>query len=80
MMLCRNLTAASYGIFTTGISSIHLMNVSIAMNKNLNPLGALGRIPTMSIPILQRSRSDRSVKEDLHALLFASRKISSHCT
>jgi hypothetical protein len=37
-------------MFTTGIASIHFVNVLIATNKNLNPLGALGKMPTMSIP------------------------------
>jgi hypothetical protein len=37
-------------MFTTCIASIHLVNVSTAMNKNLNPPGALGNAPTMSIP------------------------------
>jgi hypothetical protein len=50
IMLCRNLIAASCVMFTTGIASIHLVNVSIPMNKYLNPLGALGKMPTMSIP------------------------------
>jgi hypothetical protein len=49
-MLCRNLTVPSYVMFTTGMASIHMVNVSIATNKNLNPLSALGKIPTMSIP------------------------------
>jgi hypothetical protein len=50
MMLYRNLTAASCVIFTTGITFIHLVNVSIAMNKNLNPPSALGKTTAMSIP------------------------------
>jgi hypothetical protein len=37
-------------MFTTGMTSIHLVNMSIAMNNNLNPPGALGKIPTMLIP------------------------------
>jgi hypothetical protein len=49
MILCRNLIAASCVIFTTGIAFIHLVNVSIAMNKNLNPPGALGKMTTMLI-------------------------------
>jgi hypothetical protein len=50
MMLCRNLIATSCIIFTTDIASIYLVNVSIVMNKNLKPPGALGTMPTMSIP------------------------------
>jgi hypothetical protein len=50
IMLCRNLTTSSCVIFTTGIASIYLVNVSIVMNRNLNPPGALGKAPTMSIP------------------------------
>jgi hypothetical protein len=50
MMLCRNLTVASYIMFTTGIASIHLVNMSILMNKYLNPPSALGKMSTMSIP------------------------------
>jgi hypothetical protein len=44
------LTVASYIMFTTGIASIHLVNVSILMNKYLNPPSALGKMSTMSIP------------------------------
>jgi hypothetical protein len=50
MMLCSNLTAASWVRFTIGTTSIHLVNVSILMNKYLKPLGAQGKMPTMSIP------------------------------
>jgi hypothetical protein len=50
MMLYRNLTTASCVILTTGMASIQLVNVSIAMNKNQKPSGALGKMPTMSIP------------------------------
>jgi hypothetical protein len=50
MMLYRNLTATSYVIFARDIASIHLVNVAIVMNKNLNPSGALGNMPMMSIP------------------------------
>jgi hypothetical protein len=46
----RELDPASCVMFTTGIASIHLVNVSITMNKNLKPLGALGNMPMMSIP------------------------------
>jgi hypothetical protein len=60
MMFYRNLTPASYVMFTTGMASIHLVNVSIAMNKNLNPLGALGKIPTMLIPHIAKSQ-ERSI-------------------
>jgi hypothetical protein len=36
-------------IFVTVIPSSHLVNVSIVMNRNLNPPGALSKMPTMSI-------------------------------
>jgi hypothetical protein len=49
MILYRNLTATSCVMFTTDIASIHLVNISTAMNKNLNPPGSLGKKPTMSI-------------------------------
>jgi hypothetical protein len=49
MILYRNLIAVSLVMFTIGIASIHLVNVLIATNKNLNPPGALGKTPTMSI-------------------------------
>jgi hypothetical protein len=50
MMLLMKLIAASCVMFTTRVASIHLVNVSMLMNKNLKSPGALGRIPTMSIP------------------------------
>jgi hypothetical protein len=50
MMLCRNLTAASWVIFTADMASIHLVNVLILTNKYMKPPGALGKMPTMSIP------------------------------
>jgi hypothetical protein len=50
IMLYMNLITASCVIFGTDIASIHLMNVSIATNRNLNPSGALDKMPTMSIP------------------------------
>jgi hypothetical protein len=50
IILYRNLTDAFYVMFTTGIAPIHLVNVSIVMNRNLNPPGALGRTSTVSIP------------------------------
>jgi hypothetical protein len=50
MILYRNLTATSCVIFATSIGCLHLVSVSMAMNKNLNPPGALGKMPTMSIP------------------------------
>jgi hypothetical protein len=49
-MLYKNLAAASCIMFTTDFASTHLMNVSIPMNKYLNPPGALGMMPTMLIP------------------------------
>jgi hypothetical protein len=54
MILYRNLTAASCVMFTTGIASIHLVNVSMAMNKNRNPPDALGKTPTMLIPQIEK--------------------------
>jgi hypothetical protein len=59
-MLYKNLTAASYVIFTTGIASIHLVNVSITMNKNLKPPGALGKMSMMSIPQIAKGQ-ERSI-------------------
>jgi hypothetical protein len=50
MMLYRNLTAASWVIFTAGMASIHLVNVLIPTNKYLKPPTALGKMPTMSTP------------------------------
>jgi hypothetical protein len=47
-------------MFTTGIASIHLVNVSMAMNKNLKPPGALGRMPMMSIPQIAKGQ-ERSI-------------------
>jgi hypothetical protein len=49
MILYRNLTATSYVILIIGIASIHLVNVSMVTNRNLNPHGALGKASTMSI-------------------------------
>jgi hypothetical protein len=37
-------------MFTIGVASIYLVNVSMPMNKNLKSPGALERTPTMSIP------------------------------
>jgi hypothetical protein len=37
-------------MFTTGVASIHLVNISMPMNKNLKPPGALERMPMMSTP------------------------------
>jgi hypothetical protein len=56
MMLCRNLISASNMIFATGIASIHLVNVSFMMNKNLKPPGALGKMPTISIPQIVKNQ------------------------
>jgi hypothetical protein len=49
MKLCSNLTIASCELFTTDIVSIHLVNVSMVINKNLNPPDTLGRALTMLI-------------------------------
>jgi hypothetical protein len=56
MMLYRNLTAASCIMFTIGITSIHLVNVLILTNKYLNPLGALCKMATMSIPQIAKGQ------------------------
>jgi hypothetical protein len=50
MMLYRNLTTTSWVIFTAGMASIHLVNVSIPINKYLKLPRALSKIPMMSIP------------------------------
>jgi hypothetical protein len=60
MMLCRNFTTASCVIFTTGIASIHLVNVSITTNKNLKPPDALGKMPMKSIPQIAKGQ-ERSI-------------------
>jgi hypothetical protein len=50
MILGRNLIVASCVMLTTGIAFIHLVNVLIVTNKNLNPPSAPGKTPTMLIP------------------------------
>jgi hypothetical protein len=80
MILCRNLIAASCVMFITGMASIHLVNMSIVMNKNLNPPGALGEICTMSISHIAKGRRDRSAEEDLHVSLSATGRTGSHYT
>jgi hypothetical protein len=60
MMLYKNLTTASCVMFTTVVASIHLVNVSIPMNKNLNPPRALGRMPTMPISQIAKGQ-ERSI-------------------
>jgi hypothetical protein len=60
MILCRNLTVASCVIFATSIASIHLVKVSMATNKNLNPPGALDKMPTMLIPQIAKGQ-ERSI-------------------
>jgi hypothetical protein len=68
IILYRNLIAASCVMFTTGIASIHLVNVSIAMNRILNPPGALGRCPqcllieevVSHLKVVEQRRKERS--------------------
>jgi hypothetical protein len=60
IMLYMNLIVASYVIFTTRIASIHLVNVSIVMKRNMNPLGASGSTPMMSIPQIANDQ-ERSI-------------------
>jgi hypothetical protein len=67
-MLWRNLTAASYVIFTTGIASIHLVNVSMPTNKNLKPPEAIGRMPMMSIPYIAKRPGDIDGSYMIHML------------
>jgi hypothetical protein len=57
MMLYRYLTTDSCIMFTIGVAFIHLVNVLMPMNKNLNPLGALGRMSTMSIPQIAKGQA-----------------------
>ena len=49
MLRTRNFFAAAAIIRTTGSTSIHLVNVSMATNKNIYPLGASGSGPTISM-------------------------------
>jgi hypothetical protein len=56
IMLSRNLTAASCVLFATDIASIHLVNVSIVTNKNLNPPDVLGKKLMMSIPQIAKGQ------------------------
>jgi hypothetical protein len=60
MIHCKNLIAASCVMLTTGIAFTNLVNVSIAINKNLNPPSALGRIPKMLIPQIAKGQ-ERSI-------------------
>jgi hypothetical protein len=56
MMLLRKLTVASCVMFTTGVASIYLVNVSMPTNKNLKSLGALERILMMYIPHIAKGQ------------------------
>ena len=49
-MLQMNLTVAAAVILRTGSASGHLVNLSMATNKNLRPPGAFGKGPKMSSP------------------------------
>jgi hypothetical protein len=55
-MLCRNMIAASWVIFTAGMASIHLVNMSTPANKYQNPPGAIGRMPIMLIPQIAKGQ------------------------
>jgi hypothetical protein len=56
IMLYRNLTTASWVIFTAGMASIHLVNVSTPTNKYLNPPSVLGKMTRMSIPHIAKGQ------------------------
>jgi hypothetical protein len=43
-------------IFTAGMASIHLVNVSTPTNKYLNPPSALGKMTRMSIPQIAKGQ------------------------
>jgi hypothetical protein len=60
IILYRNLAAASCVMFTTSIASIHLVNKSMVMNRNLNPPSALGKTSIMSIPQIVKGQ-ERSI-------------------
>jgi hypothetical protein len=47
-------------MFTNGIASIQLVNVSIVSNKNLKPPSALGKMPMMLIPQIAKGQ-ERSI-------------------
>jgi hypothetical protein len=70
--------------FTTAIASIHLVKVSIATNKNLNPPSSLGKAPTMSIPqiakghessIGQKELAVPALGADLHHVFLSCRPV-----
>jgi hypothetical protein len=67
-------------MFTTGIASIQLVNMSIVMNRNLNPPGALAKAPMMSIPQIVNGREINGPKriDMLCGLLLE--KTDSPCT
>jgi hypothetical protein len=67
-MLLRNLIASSYVMFTTGVASIHLVNISMLTNKNLNPPGALGRMLTMSTPHIVKRTGEIDGSKRIHML------------
>jgi hypothetical protein len=47
-------------MFTTDMTSIHLVIMSIVTNKNLNPPGVLGKTPKMLIPQITKGQ-ERSI-------------------
>jgi hypothetical protein len=61
-------------LFTTGIASIHLVNVSMVMNKNLNPSGALGKTPMISIPQIVKGQTGENFPSGFEAEPLTNRR------